>query len=1716
MRLPKDILNAGLYTKPNFFLCQTDKEKICKLETTETKCSFKFNAVSELSFETARVYNDVITGETKVNPYFDKIEALRLIYVDGLGYFELQGPELVSDGIEEKKSCTAYSLEYTLAQKYLEDFYINMGTVESLEVLNASSEKDIVPITLYNKNNPKLSLLHLVLDEIYGWKIGHVDTSLQTLSRQFDIDRESVYDFLMNEVCEKFNCYIVFDTINNTINLYAESLTAKFIGDGKTNSFIISPPFAQIGTVSVDGYKTTRWEYNASTGVLTLEDVPDSGAHIEIIDGALTEWETDVFVSFENLAQEVNINYDADAIKTKLTVTYGEDLNIREANLGLPYLTDISYYYTVDWMGQDLYDAYTKYLQKSNSSQSEYTKNSQEILKINDRISYEENRLSLEYSLASVDSSTVGTYYTRQKNLDGSFYYSEVSLPSEYIVGVDYYSNLSTNVNEEKMSDLYKALESYFYGYYTGDSEDINQAYESLEKLTDSFKFLQKYTISYLINGLKNAKTLNEMETVVYNVLEEIWSELGRTPLKDLYLAQYKIKQEESVKAGHSDKKNDNYGYYYTTIVFITSTESAIALRDKTISGYNDQKDKIQDANAVISDSLLMRNNFTEAQLIRLSAFLREDELHIDDIVETDLDDLSSSFKIKQDAMESGRIELQKLCQPQLQFSMTMANIYALPEFEPIINQFQLGKVIKVGLRPDYIKQSRLLQVDINFDDLSDFSCEFGELTSLRTQSDIHADLLSKAITAGKSVATNSSYWTRGSDQATALDLKIQQGLLDSTTQIKAIDGNQGVVIDKYGIKLQKKNADGSIDPKQTWLVNNMILMSDDGFKTSRSALGEVTVDGQTYYGLIAEMVLSGYIESSIIKGGTIQIGEYTDVNGNNKYAFEVDRNGNVTMSSSNITGYIKEEDLYEFEKEVGDIIDNSLSGIQSQIDGTITTWFYDVPPSVGGEPSSAWNTTELKDMHLDDIYYDTKTGYCYRWQVQNGVYSWVQTLDNGLADAMLAASAAQDTADGKRRVFITTPTPPYDVGDLWSGGANGDLKRCNNLKTKGQSYSASDWELATKYTDDTSLNTFIAGTYTDNLDDIHNQIDGKARSWYQDTDPSTNWDENEDHEGDLWYDSSSDSQKTYIYNNSAWKQASVPKELFDKIDGIASIYVTLPSSPVTGDLLIPTSDIGSYKSGKVYKYNGTSWSEIDYTDTASVKTEIVKSLDGITLSAKNGESSSTINISADGIETKSANISFTGMVTFNSLKTAGSTVINGSNITTGTISADRIDATNLKVKAANIDGELTIGQLPDTVAEKDDIPTESEITTITKDTIKTTNVVAENLQIKAANVTGTLTIGQLPSTVAETSDIPTKTSLLENDSGYQDYSGVVSIAKGTITADYIKTLDLEVGNQIKMGANAKISWNNVTEQPDFATEEFVTSQGYQTESSIKSTVITKDYIETLNIKAGSVDAENISGTKLTGKTISGGEISIGSNFSVDSSGTLKALNGEIAGIKLRSQGLRYDGGTGNGFGIWKGNTHGDSGSYIIFHAGADYSKDSLASAPFRVYQNGNVVANAITCKNADIEGKVALSTGSSIGPFTTDGNSIYNGTWGASGGTPPNVFMCKGSSRSYKIGGSDQISGWAFGAGTSFGVTKDGALYASSGKIGGWSIGETNFGSDYGDILCLWGESGTRGSESYRKIGLTTFGVYLCWYDATLTEDRYVYEYKDWYQMLQ
>ena len=178
-------------------------------------------------------------------------------------------------------------------------------------------------------------------------------------------------------------------------------------------------------------------------------------------------------------------------------------------------------------------------------------------------------------------------------------------------------------------------------------------------------------------------------------------------------------------------------------------------------------------------------------------------------------------------------------------------------------------------------------------------------------------------------------------------------------------------------------------------------------------------------------------------------------------------------------------------------IVSASERYLQDQIDGNITSYFKDYAPTMQNYPVSEWSqatdpVTEYK-KHMGDLFYEEGTGYCYRFQVKSTApsdpnqwtvndFEWVQISDEDIAEAMRLAQEAQDTADGKRRTFVNDPddpdttkrlpVPPYDIGDIWVQGANGDILRCAHAREEGEhSYGLSDWVEASKYTDDTTVN---------------------------------------------------------------------------------------------------------------------------------------------------------------------------------------------------------------------------------------------------------------------------------------------------------------------------------------------------------------------------------------------------------------------------------------------------------------------------------------------------------------------------------------------------------------------------------------------------------------------------------------------------------------------
>lgn len=156
----------------------------------------------------------------------------------------------------------------------------------------------------------------------------------------------------------------------------------------------------------------------------------------------------------------------------------------------------------------------------------------------------------------------------------------------------------------------------------------------------------------------------------------------------------------------------------------------------------------------------------------------------------------------------------------------------------------------------------------------------------------------------------------------------------------------------------------------------------------------------------------------------------------------------------------------------------SDIKNLQDQVDGNIATWFFSGIPTLQNSPAVDWVTDEDKNNHLGDLYYDKDTGYAYRFTLEDNVYLWVKLSDSDIAEALAIANAAQDTADSKRRVFVTTPSPPYDVGDIWIKDDK-DLYRCAVSRSAGN-FNEAEWVKATDYSND---------DYAKNVEAILNQF---------------------------------------------------------------------------------------------------------------------------------------------------------------------------------------------------------------------------------------------------------------------------------------------------------------------------------------------------------------------------------------------------------------------------------------------------------------------------------------------------------------------------------------------------------------------------------------------------------------------------------------------------
>lgn len=351
---------------------------------------------------------------------------------------------------------------------------------------------------------------------------------------------------------------------------------------------------------------------------------------------------------------------------------------------------------------------------------------------------------------------------------------------------------------------------------------------------------------------------------------------------------------------------------------------------------------------------------------------------------------------------------------------------------------------------------------DVNFVFFGYTTLKNSAESPLRNQSN-YTSSNQKAIIQGKQLVEQER-----NNRQNALD-KMQEALKNSngmySTQEVLLDGSTIYYLHDKPTMKESKNV--------IKLTAEVIGFSIDGGKTYPYGF---TITGE----MVARLLYVEGINADYINTGALKV---KDKSGNIIFYADMET-GTVKISGDNVTiggksapeaisDAVKESKNYADGKvsDFAETVTKSVADLQNQIDGQIETFYYDYEPTLKNIPASDWTTEDDKKKHEGDLFYWKSKGYAYRFFKDGDTWKWQLVQDTDVTKALRTASFAQSTADSKCRVFLTQPTPPYDTGDMWNQGQNGDILTCVVARGEGASYVETDWQKLNKYTDDETAN---------------------------------------------------------------------------------------------------------------------------------------------------------------------------------------------------------------------------------------------------------------------------------------------------------------------------------------------------------------------------------------------------------------------------------------------------------------------------------------------------------------------------------------------------------------------------------------------------------------------------------------------------------------------
>lgn len=897
---------------PTFVLATRSGHKLGAIPATNVSISDSFNSSFELSFQVLK------TDNGKEYHLWDNVTDFKLCWCREWDiWFEIYVE--IQDDSDTVKNVTCVSLgEAELSQINLYDIEIN--TEDDIE------RDDYTPATLYNAEKPKASILHRIMEKAPHYSIAHVDASIKDIQRSFSFGSTNLYD-AFQEIAEEIDCIFVIDSGSNPDGSIRRSI----------NVYDLEAYCADCGHRDVFTHKCSKCQ--------SENIIPGYGN------------DTTIFVSTENLADNITLRTDNGSVKNCFRLEGGDDLmtaTIRSCN---PNGSQYIWYISEDTK-KDMSDGLVNKLDAYDDSYAYYQSNYK--AKISSSLITKYNALVTKYKkynedLKSVSSDIIGypslmtAYYD---TVDMYWFLHDALMPTREMsdttaekqaalltatalspVAVQSLERCSSATASNAVLSAAKLLIDSRYqvkvingnlaeNKWTGqfrvtnysDETDTADSQTITVTLTDNYATYIKQKLEKSLSKDADSNETDDIISLFKMSLVEFTNAIEKYSLTSLntlcnscqscldILVEQGAAENESWANTTPNLYEELYLPYYNKLLALQSEIQKKEQEIEYVVGSYDadgtlETDGLQTAilkeTNSIQDKLNLESYLGESLWLEFISYRREDTYSNDNYISDGLNN-EELFKRAQEFIETAKKEIYKSATLQHSLTATLKNLLVMKEFAPIVDYFEVGNWIRVKI-DNVVYRLRLISYEIDFEDLENISIEFSDVKRCANGVSDSQDILNQASSMASSYDSVARQASNGDKGNKKLNNWVDKGLELTNMKIMNSADNQNVMWDSHGMLFRKYDPlVDDYEETQLKVINSTLAITSDNWKHVKTAIGG-------YYFVNPETGKTEYaygVNAETLVGKVI-LGEHLGIySGDNSMTF--DSNGLVITNEVN------------------------------------------------------------------------------------------------------------------------------------------------------------------------------------------------------------------------------------------------------------------------------------------------------------------------------------------------------------------------------------------------------------------------------------------------------------------------------------------------------------------------------------------------------------------------------------------------------------------------------------------------------------------------------------------------------------------------------------------------------------------------------------------------------------------------------------------------